>query len=122
MSVICQWTFALRCSDAKCGRVQAPRRERAGDAIAEFVNDVSDRLTECGSHAARESNQYDSGGRSPTGIGEQAEILVFGQKHSRFGMSHLKDRLVLTGFPSITRGFISMRSVKVMRCLSAGYT
>jgi hypothetical protein len=70
--------LAVRTRNSGASRLEDDKR--FCDPIAQFVDEVSNRLTECGSHSGRESNQDDSGRLLSAGVREQAEILVFGQE------------------------------------------
>jgi len=95
----CQ-SFVSRLASLSDPRARQPgsawldNHERAGEAVAEFRNDIHDRLIECASHSCREANQDDSGRLVSTRVYEQTEILVFSQKHPRFRTGQRENRLV----------------------------
>jgi hypothetical protein len=63
----------------------------ADHAIGEFPNDADDGITEGTSSMSWKPNQDDSSGFLPTGICEQAEVLVFRQQDSVLGTSQSED-------------------------------
>ena len=55
---------------------------RARQPIAEFGDDAGDGLTERAAGVSREANQDNARILLSAGVREQAEVFVFGQKHS----------------------------------------